>query len=88
MPNFAVIVQPLTALMRQDKESKKTVPFVWDDKCEAAFQKVEELLITATLLYPPDFTKNFSCGLMPTTGIWSCAGISKRGWMLSPSSLH
>ena len=37
LPNFAVIARPLTALTRQDKESKKTVPFVWNDKCEAAF---------------------------------------------------
>ena len=59
LPNFAVIARPLTALTRQDKELKKTVPFVWDDKCEAAFQKAKELLITAPLLYPPDLTRDF-----------------------------
>ena len=59
LPNFAVIARPLTALTRQDKESKKTVPFVWNDKCEAAFQKAKELLITAPLLCPPDLTKDF-----------------------------
>ena len=37
LPNFAVIARPLTALRRQHKESKKTIPFVWNDKCEAAF---------------------------------------------------
>lgn len=47
------------ALTRQDRESKKSVPLVWDDKCEAAFQKANELLITAPLLCPPDLTKDF-----------------------------
>ena len=32
---------------------------MWDDKCEAAFQKAKELLITAPLLYPPDLTRDF-----------------------------
>ena len=59
LPNFAVIARPLTALTRQDKESKRTVPFVWDDGCEAAFQKAKELLISAPLLYPPDLTREF-----------------------------
>ena len=59
LPNFAIIARPLTALTRQDKKSKKTLPFVWDDKCEASFQKAKELLITAPLLYPPDLTKDF-----------------------------
>ena len=64
LPNFTVIARPLTALTRQDKEPKNTVPFVWNDKCEAAFQKAKQLLITAPLLCPPDLTKDFSCGPM------------------------
>ena len=59
LPNFTVIARLLTAPKRQDKESKKTVLFVWNDKCEAAFQKAKELLITAPLLCPLDLTKIF-----------------------------
>ena len=32
---------------------------MWDEKCEAAFQKAKKLLVTAPLLCPPDLTKAF-----------------------------
>jgi len=53
------MAHPLTALTRQDKKSKKAVPFVWSDECEAAFFKARELLVSAPLLRLPDLSKEF-----------------------------
>ena len=49
----------LTALTRKDKSSGQSVPFVWDENCEAAFSKIKELLVSAPLLRPPDLSKHF-----------------------------
>ena len=35
------------------------VPFVWNDKCEVAFQEVKKMLVSAPLLRLPDLTKPF-----------------------------
>ena len=59
LPNLAAITRPLTALTRKDKETGTTVPFVWDEPCELAFQEVKRLLVSAPLLHPPDMTKPF-----------------------------
>ena len=59
VPNLAVIARPLTALTRKDKSSGQSVPFVWDENCEAAFSKIKELLVSAPLLRPPDLSKHF-----------------------------
>jgi hypothetical protein len=53
IPNFGKIAKPLTELLR------KNVPYVWDDKTEAAFNELKTLLTTAPLLQYPDFTKPF-----------------------------
>lgn len=45
---YASIVVPLTALTR------KTQPFIWDERCEFAFQRVKELLVSAPVLRLPD----------------------------------
>ena len=59
MPNLAVVARPLTALTRKDKSSGQTVPFNWDENCEAAFSKIKELLVSAPMLQPPDLSKHF-----------------------------
>ena len=55
---------------------KKGVKFVWDDKCEQAFQTLRKLLTSAPLLAQPDITRpfdvycdascvSFGCALIP-----------------------
>ena len=51
--DFACIVRPLTALTR------KNVQFEWDEKCQAAFDKLKHLFISAPILQYADFTKEF-----------------------------
>ena len=50
VPNLAVTSRLLTALTRKDKSSGQAVPFVWDEDCEVAFNKIKELLVSAPLL--------------------------------------
>ena len=38
---------------------KKGVKFVWDDKCDQAFQTLRELLTSAPVLAQPDITRPF-----------------------------
>jgi hypothetical protein len=44
---FSSLSGPLTALTR------KNVPFVWSDKCEASFQELKRRLVIATVLTLP-----------------------------------
>jgi len=60
LPNFAVVVRPLTALTRQDKKSKALVPFEWNEECESTFLEAKRLLVSAPLLHPPNLDKQFS----------------------------
>ena len=46
--DFSTLVRPLTLLTR------KTVPFVWTDACERAFQGLKEALTSAPVLAFPD----------------------------------
>jgi hypothetical protein len=50
IPEFSDIAEPLTNL------TKKDVPFHWNDRCDQAFEKLKELLITAPVLahFDPD----------------------------------
>ena len=52
--NFASIVNPLNNLL------KKSVPFVWTDECEIAFNKMKTALTTAPILQFPDLNKEFT----------------------------
>jgi hypothetical protein len=38
---------------------QKNIKFEWNPRCEAAFQKLKELLTTAPILAQPDLTKPF-----------------------------
>ena len=53
IPDFSRIAKPMTKLL------KKGVKFVWDDKCEEAFQTLKVRLSTALVLATPDSTKPF-----------------------------
>ena len=51
--DFAGIASPLSSL------TKKKVPFVWTDQCQAAFERLRRELITAPVLEFPDYTGSF-----------------------------
>ena len=53
VPNFATIAQPLHRL------TEKTVPFVWNEGCQHAFEKLKEKLTTTPILAFPDFSCTF-----------------------------
>ena len=52
-PQFSKIAEPLYALTR------KNTPFVWTSSCQAAFDKLKELLITPPILAFPNFELPF-----------------------------
>ena len=52
-PQFSKIAEPLYALTR------KNTPFVWTSSCQAAFEKLKELLITRPILAFPNFELPF-----------------------------
>ena len=54
--NFAGIASPLSSL------TKKKVPFVWTDECQAAFELLRRELITAPVLEFPDYNGSFIVG--------------------------
>lgn len=48
VPNFAILAEPMFALLRKD------VPFAWSEKCQAGWKRIKEILMTATLHNPLD----------------------------------
>ena len=53
IPDFSRIAKPMMELL------KKVVKFVWNDKCEEAFQTLKDQLTTSPVLATPDSTKPF-----------------------------
>ena len=53
VPDFSKLARPMTELL------KKGVKFVWDDKCDQAFQTLRKLLTPAPVLAQPDITRPF-----------------------------
>ncbi|WVZ84822.1 hypothetical protein U9M48_031809 [Paspalum notatum var. saurae] len=51
--NFSYIARPLTNLLAKD------APFVFDEECLKAFDKLKEALITAPIIQPSDWNKPF-----------------------------
>ena len=51
--NFASLAAPLNYIIR------KKVNFIWDDKCQRAFEKLRASLISPKLLQYPDFNRRF-----------------------------
>jgi len=47
-PNFSEISEPLTSLLR-------VVDFVWSNQCQASFDKLKAILISAPVLSAPNF---------------------------------
>ena len=52
--NFSDIAAPLTNLLKKGKQ------FIWDFKCQAAFDNLKAVLKSAPILLAPDFDKCFS----------------------------
>ena len=59
--DFSTLVRPLTLLTR------KTVPFVWTDACERAFQGLKEALTSAPVLAFPDHLNRTKFSRTPAT---------------------
>ena len=53
MKDFAGIASPLSSL------TKKKVPFIWNDECQTAFDRLRKELITAPVLEFPDYMGTF-----------------------------
>jgi hypothetical protein len=53
VPDFSRIAKPMTELL------KKRVKFVWDEKCENAFQTLKQYLTSAPVLAQPDNSKPY-----------------------------
>lgn len=51
MPNFAELAYPLNKLCR------KNASFVWDKKCQSAFEKLKEIILAPPVLEYPDFSE-------------------------------
>lgn len=53
IPNYAKLAKGYTSLL------KKEVPFNWDQVAQASFDALNESLIKASLMYAPDYQKDF-----------------------------
>jgi hypothetical protein len=53
VPDFSRIAKPMTEML------KKGVKFVWDEKCENAFQTLKQHLTSAPVLAQPDNSKPY-----------------------------
>ena len=51
---FSVIASPLTKLLRKD------VKFEWNDKCQASFEQLKQLLIEDSVLTQPTPCKEYT----------------------------
>lgn len=53
VPSFSDLISPFTGLLR------KGAKFSWDDKCQEAFGKVKDVLVSAPILSCPRFDQEF-----------------------------
>jgi len=59
IPKMAAISHPLTDLTKHEKGSGNPVPFVWSEECQQAFDEIKKCLVSAPVLHPPDWEKEF-----------------------------
>ncbi|XP_077977779.1 uncharacterized protein LOC144433347 [Glandiceps talaboti] len=52
-PNFAIIANSLTSLLKKDSK------FVWSESCQDAFVKIKAILTSSPVLAAPDFSNQF-----------------------------
>ena len=55
IPNYASVAAPLTDLTRKSAPNNVS----WNDKCDGAFKKLQELLCVSPVLRNPDFAQPF-----------------------------
>ena len=51
--NYAKITKGFMCLLKQD------TPFVWDEIAQLAFKALKKSLLSAPLLHPPDYARDF-----------------------------
>ena len=64
--NYAKITKGFMLLLKQD------TPFVWDETAQLAFEALKKALLSAPLLCPPDYSRDFILYLAasePTIGV-------------------
>ena len=54
IPNYVELAKGYTRLL------KKEVPFVWDQVAQASFDALKESLMRASIMYAPDYQKDFN----------------------------
>eukprot|EP00253_Pinus_taeda_P020385 PITA_20385 len=54
IPNYAELAKGYTRLL------KKELPFIWDQVAQASFDALKESLIKASLMYSPDYKKDYN----------------------------
>ena len=79
IPDFSRIAKPMTELL------KKGVKFVWNDKCEEAFQTLKARLTTAPVLATPNNTKPFDV-YCDTSGTGLGCVLMQDNWVIAYAS--
>lgn len=59
---YAIIAMPLTELLKKTDE-----PPIWTSACTDAFNTLQRKFVTAPVLIPPDWEKDFDIYVMPLT---------------------
>ena len=54
IPNYAELAKGYTRLLKKD------VPFDWDQVAQASFDALKESLVKASLMYAPDYLRDFN----------------------------
>jgi len=60
IPNYAELAKGYTRLL------KKEVPFNWDQVAQDSFDALKDKLVKASLMYAPDYQKDFNLYLVAT----------------------
>ena len=66
IPRFADIARPMTNLTKQD------IPFEWTVQCQAAFEMLEEAIITSPILKYSDPNKGYTLFTVASKYAWAC----------------
>ena len=74
IPKMATLAHPWTELLRHDKGTDKSVPFVWTDDCQKAFVSIKDALTSAPVLHAPEWDKEFF--------LWTDASLTGFGAVL------
>jgi hypothetical protein len=77
--NFSKIAKPITDLLKKDEK------FVWDAKCDEAFQTLKKLLTTSPVLAQPNIAKPFDV-YCDASGTGLGCVLMQEGHMIAHSS--